>query len=299
MHMPDPLEMLADGQRYQRAGLLDRALDCFRCAAESADPLLAIEAARRESSVHRARCEWDEAFAAVGRSADLARQLGRDDLYAEALNAEANIHQSRGDFGRATALLERALTLKPGDRVEGMALQNLGTIAARGGDLETAERRFREAYQCYHRAGYLQGEATALVNFGAAVNDRGDHELAESILKRAITAASDLEDGDLVAIATKNYAEALAGQEKLAEAMYYASSALGFFATARQHWRQVECFVLLGDISARLGETAAARSCWTQGLALAREIAAGPEIAALEQRLARAGGELAAPPARQ
>ena len=295
--MPEPNECLADGQRYQRSGLLDRALDCFERAAEaSRTPEVLAEALRRIAGVHRARCDWDAALAAVRRSAEVARAAGLVDLYAEALNAEANICQSRGDFGSAAELLERALALGPGDRVQGMALQNLGTIAARGGDLETAEQRYREAYERFRRAQYAPGEAGALVNFGAAVNDRGDHELAESILRRAINVASDLEDGDLAAIATKNYAEALAGQGRLADAMYYASSALGFFATAGQHWRQVECFVLVGDISARLGERTAAESCWTQGLELARRIGAAPEVAALERRLAAPGGELAAPP---
>jgi len=295
--MPEASECLADGQRYQRAGLLDRALECFERAAEaSRHPSVLSEALRRAAGVHRARCDWDAALSAARRSAEVARAAGLVDLYAEALNAEANVCQSRGDFVAASALLERALALGPGSRVQGMALQNLGTIAARGGDLETAEQRYREAYERFHRAGYAQGEASALVNFGGVVNDRGDHELAEPILRRAINVASDLEDGDLAAIATKNYAEALAGQGRYSEAMYYASSALGFFSTAGQHWRQVECFVLVGDISAQLGERTAAHSCWSQGLELARRIGAAPEVAALERRLASPDGELAAPP---
>ena len=295
--MPEPAELIADGQRYQRAGLLDRARECFRLAADCAcDPAQLSEALRRLAAIHRAHCEWDAALEAARLSAEHARRGGLTDLYAEALNAQANIRQSRGEFEDAAALLEQALELDPGDRVRGLALQNLGTIDARNGRLEHAERRYREAYDCFHRAGYAQGEASALVNCGAAVNDRGGHELAEPILRRAINLASDLEDGDLAAIATKNYAEALAGQGRHAEAMYYASSALGFFATAGQHWRQVECFVLVGDISACLGERTAAESCWTQGLELARRIGATPEVAALERRLSSPGGQLAAPP---
>ena len=297
--MPDPAELMADGQRYQRAGVLDRALACFERAAElSADPTTLSEALRRQGAIHRARCAWPEAVAAVHRAAEVAREAGLNDLHAEALNAEANVCQARGELDRARVLLEQVLALEPDDRVRGMALQNLGTVAARTGEHGVAEQRYREAYERFHRAGYRQGEATALLNFGALVNDRGDHEAAESILKRAIGVASDLEDADLTAIATKNLAEALAGQERYPEAMYHASAALGFFATAGQQWRQVECFILLGDVSTRLGEAAAARGCWTQGLALAREIGAVPEIAALERRLADAG-ELAAPSTRQ
>lgn len=288
--MPDSRELIDEGLRYQRNGALDRALDRFEAAAEAARaaaaPALLAEALRRAASVHRARCDWDRALDDARRSGEVAREAGLPDALAEALNAEAAVHQVRGEFAEAARLLERIISVTGDHRIRAIALQNLGTIAAQQGRLEQAERCFRDALDGYRQAGYRWGEASALSNYSATLLDRGEFAQAEPLLARAVELAREVDDQEMLAIATKNYAEALAGLADFDRAQDYASTALGYFSSAGNRWRAVECYELLGDIHARRGDPATAAECYEHGLRLAERIDAPRDRERLSARLA-------------
>ena len=286
--MPDPVELLEAGQRCENSGSLDRALEKYAAAAaETIDPDIIAEALRRQSSVYRLRSQWEEALDTARRSAATAERARLPDLVAEALNAEAAVYQCRGEFDRAIPTFERILSTTENERIRGVALQNLGFIAARSGDLETAESRFRDSLGCFQRAGYRSGEAVALTNAAAVALDREDFAGAQSIAEQAVRLAKEIEDLNLLAIATKNFAESLAGQRRFADAEEHASAALGYFALTDNKWRQVECYQFLGDVSLCQHHHETARSCFERGAKLAREIGAASELAALEERIAR------------
>ena len=284
--MPSESVELEDGLRYERSGALDRALACYRQAAQDADPCVAAEAWSRISRVHRMHSAWDDALEAARRGAEMAREARLADCLADALIAEAAVHQCRGHFGAAVGLLEQIPAISENDRVRGAALQNLGAIAAQTGDLETAQQRFLESFRAFRRAQYRRGEVFALNNYAAAAMDRGQLELAEEVLARAADAAREIEDLELLALATKNQAEVLAGLGKLAQAEELASAALGYFDATGDGWRRVECFLLLGDLQRDQVCLDAARGCYEKGLALAETLGAQMEIAKLSQRLA-------------
>src|SRR5687768_16817995 len=193
------------------------------------------------------RCEWDRALEAARRGAELARAAALNAELAEVLNAEAIVHLSKGDLAVAEALLEEVLSLAHDDRVRGIALQNLGSIAAQGRDFDVAEQRFVESRRHFQRAGYHRGEAIALTNRAAIALDRGDASLAESSAGQAVIVARQVGDLDLLGVATINYAEALARLERFAEAEDHASTALGFFTISENTLRRVEALRLLGD----------------------------------------------------
>ena len=137
--MPDPVELLEEGVRCEQSGALDRAFERYCSAAElSDDPDVVSEALRRQAEVYRARCEWENALETAHRSADVARRARLSTRLAEALNAQASVYMSRGHFATAAPLLHQILSLTTDDRLRGIALQNLGTIAAQSGDLDTA-----------------------------------------------------------------------------------------------------------------------------------------------------------------
>jgi tetratricopeptide (TPR) repeat protein len=288
--MPEPLGDIEEGLRLEKFGMLDRALAHYEKAATGNDPLTVTTALRRRASVLRTRCEWEGALAAARESAAVAVQHGLDDAHAEALNAESAVFQSQGDFAAATPLLERILEMTTDPRIRGVALQNLGTIAAEGGDYETAEHRFLESYRCFRAAEYAWGQAFALNNYGRAAMDRDNFEIAERVLSRAVELAREIEDLDLAAIATMNIAETMLSAGDLERADEAASTALGYFDMAGNRWRRVECLRLLGDINRRDGQLEVARRCYLQGLDLARELGIQPEIIRLEERL-RGGGD--------
>ena len=290
--MPDPTEKLDEGRRREQGGALEGARACFEsAAAESDDPDLVAEALWRLAHVHRVQCRWDEALEAARRSAEVAERAGLAERQAEALNAQAAVHMSCGAPDDAAPLLERILVLSPDPRVRGVALQNLGTIAAQSGDLDAAERHFADSYACFKRVGYMRGEAMALNNQGRAALDRGRHEDAARVLEQAHFLARELPDLDLVALASLNLAEAFSAAGRDVDAQDMATTALGFFSTASNAWRRVECLRLIGDIHHGRGDRESALACWEQARALARDIGAAGELAALDRRMA--GGPVA------
>jgi tetratricopeptide (TPR) repeat protein len=299
--MPDPIELLHDGIRRELGGALGAARTAYEAVAEGragdATPALRAEALRRLSDVHRTQCRWDDALLAARESARVAEEAALDACLAEALNAEAGVHLSLGDFSAAVPLLDRMLVLADDDRLRGIALQNLGAVAAQTGDLELAGRRFAESQEAFARAGYRRGEALALNNRGRAALDAGDVAEAARLLPQAVELARRVEDVDLVALATLNHAETLAVLDEVERAEELISSALGFFSSTGNTWRRIECFRLLGDVRRQRGDTSTAVACWKQGLDLARTIHALPDERALEQRLAQHDGGPSARPA--
>jgi tetratricopeptide (TPR) repeat protein len=283
--MPEPLGDIEEGLRLEKSGMLDRALAHYEAATETEDPLTVATAWRRRASVLRTRCDWEGAMAAARESAAVAVRHGLTNAHAEALNAQAAVFQSQGDFASATPLLEGILGMTKDPRIRGVALQNLGTIAAERGDYETAEHRFLESYRCFKAADYQWGQAFALNNYGRAAMDRDNFEIAERVLTRAVELAREIEDLDLAALSTMNLAETMLSANDLERADEAASTALGYFDMAGNRWRRVECLRLLGDINRRDGQHEVAHRCYTQGLALARELGVQLEISRLEDRL--------------
>lgn len=286
--MSDMLDKLEQGIRWERGGALDKALLAYRTVAELATSAeLRVEAHRRRAGVLRARCEWDAAIAEARESGAVAAAAGLSDLYAEALNAEAGVYQARGDIAQARPLLVQALTATEDPRIQGIAWQNLGFLAATEKDFSEAERCFERSSERFAEADYLRGEVISLINSGRIALDQGRTEEGLSICRRGLEAARREQDLDLTAVATMNYADALLSLDRLEDALDLASEAMGYFGSVPNRWRQVECLRLLGDIHVRAGEPDVARRCYSQGLRIARDVGTPVEEERLQERLDR------------
>lgn len=285
--VPDPRALLGEGTAFERAGVLDRALRCYRLVvSRGEDPTLVGEALWRQSRVHRCRCDWSGAIDAAKRAAEHAKISGNPQLLSHALNEEAAVYLSRGEFDDALPLFERILTTTDDPRRCGDALQNLASIAAINRDFPAAEELFGESYDSYRRAEYERGTATAVVNFGAAMLVKGEFELAESVTERGVGAAKQSRDQQMVALAVKNHAEALASQSKrLDDAEAMLMPVLGFFTVAEDDWRKVECLRLLGDIRVKQRVLAEAVRAYELALQRAHAVGARIETGRLELRL--------------
>jgi len=281
-------DLLRDGLRLEMAGLPDKALALYREARrDQSDPVVLAESWRLEAFAHHGRCAWDEALAAARTSAALAREAGRDDLTAEAFNAEGAVHLGRGAFSAAMPLFEAMLELSDDPRIRGLALQNLAVIQGQEGELDAADRRLKQAFQEFDRAGYAWGKAHVLNNTVALAIERGDHAGAASTGPEALYLARAVGDLDLVAIATLNLAEAMAGLGDIDAALEQASTALGHFQASGNQWRRIACLRVLGDMTGHRGDEATARAFWRRGLDLAREIGAERDVELLADRLGR------------
>lgn len=284
--MPDRhREKLTEAVQLERAGLLDRALDLLTAAARSHDPALAAEALRHRADVHRARCAWAAALGDARASAVRAAESGRPDLVAEAENAEAGVHMSRGSYEDAEPLLLGVLERAENPRIRGIALQNLGVIAAEKGDLEEARRQFEASRACFRTARYSRGVALALVNEGRMSLLAGDPRAAETLCGRADVIARREGDLEIAALAAFNRAESLVEAGRPGEAEEPASIALGYFTSVGNAWRRLACLRLFGDLHRRAGDLETARHCYERGLAVAREADTPLDISRLEALL--------------
>src|SRR5687768_2964261 len=271
--MVDPHSMLEEGRRYQKLGMLQEALDHYRVVMElGIDPEVTSEAYCRESHVYRAWCRWDEAITAARKSATVALSARLDDHYAQALNAEAIVHQERGSFDAAMALYEIIVRMRVSDRLHGITFQNMGSIAAQRADLDSARSYFRESQRHFARAGYSWGEAFALNNQAAVALDAGRLKEAEVIAGQAIIAAKKVGDLELLGIAMMNSAEALAPQGRLVVAEQLAADALRYFEIEENDLRRAQCYRVLGDIKVLQRFPREAAEMYGRGLGLAQSV---------------------------
>ena len=284
--MPANDDLVKEGVEAEKRSDLGHAERCYLVVLKDppSEKVLA-EVHCRLANLYRNQCDWDKALHHARESGRVAKRLDDPKQYAEALNAEALVHQSRGVFHEAKALLEQVLAATDDSRLRGLALQNLGSIAAHSGDLGSAERYFAESYGCFMKADFPRGEAMSLNNYGRAALDRGNLALADEVLCKAVEIAREIEDAELIAIATLNYAEAIQRKGNLPRAEDLASSALGYFAHTGNTWRHIECLRLLGDIHAQSKKWEIAKRCYEEGLDLARKIGARLEMSTLTEAL--------------
>lgn len=288
--MPDSIEHLEDGRKYEGHGVLDRALESYASAAECAtDATHLIEALTNQARVHQYRSEWDLGLVAARRAQQAARDACMDAALIDAMIAEGNVLMCRGDFPDALAIFRAILDASADPRIRGVALQNMGSILWQQGQLGAAERALSESFGCFHRAGYALGEAMALNNHGRIALERGDAELAKGLLSQALQAARANDYAELIALVTLNYAEALKVLGDRLRAEEEASTALGYFFASGNRWREVECLRLIGTINEELGNCEDANRCYERALGIAEQIGARQDVRLLRERLARVG----------
>lgn len=272
--VPNPRRLLLDGLRVERAGGFERALEYYRTAADAAqDAAMRAEALRRQSDVFRQRADWRNALDAAWRSAELAKDAGLGEIFAEALNAEASIHVSYGKAAAAVPIYEDVLARTVSPRLRGLALQNLGCVAAMERDFFACHEFFFDSYRALRDAGDTHGSAIVTANHGAVAIDQGDYARAERISRRAANAARQAQDLTLEATAATIYVESLIRQGKqLDRAEERLIKALGFFTATDNTQRRAPCLRLLGDLHIVRDEPALATRPYQAAYALARRV---------------------------
>jgi tetratricopeptide (TPR) repeat protein len=288
--MPRSAELLEEGRRYEGHGVLDRALESYvRAAEETSEPSIVAEALTHQSRVHRCRSEWEAALTTAQRAQEIATAANLDAALVDASIAEGNVLICRGDFPEALAIFRRLVDTSSDARVRGIALQNIGSILWQQGQLGAAERALSESLGWFQRAGYRLGEAIALNNHGRITLERGNAELAKQLLGQARLAARAIEDAELTALVGLNYAAALDADGDHRGAIQEASTALGYFRSSGNRWREIECLRLIGAVSERLGDRDDAVRCHEHALNIAEEIGARQDVRVISEFLSRVG----------
>ncbi|MDB4882813.1 MAG: hypothetical protein JWL95_1579 [Gemmatimonadetes bacterium] len=268
--------LLEDGIRYDRSGVATRARNCFVEITERwrENPVVAAEAWWRLANLQRLQSQWDDALESARASAALARANALPDVEADALNIEAAVWGTRGEYARARALFNRMLDLSATPIIRAKALQNLGGLAAEERQFEAAERLFGESREAYRVANDARGEACSLLNIGRLQAERGDPALARATLEAAVVQSRQAGDLEMHAAALLNLGIALGDLGLVADAEERITTAYGQFTIADIALQRVRCLLQLATFATRRGEPAAAQVC----LEHARKVAARAEL---------------------
>ncbi len=200
----------------------DESLARLRALSPEDDPSEYIELARQVLATHpgrdqpglaaeirsgiglalRVNEELTEAVVELRAAADLARQVGKEDIQSRSLCDLARARFHLGDFAGSEAACREALALPSvadnPDRA--WIFQNIqAAIHLRRGDFDAAIETSSRALEEREKAGDRNAEAILLNNIGVAHMYLGDHEPALEYLQRARVIKAELGETDGVA----------------------------------------------------------------------------------------------------
>ncbi|HEX3516637.1 MAG TPA: tetratricopeptide repeat protein, partial [Trebonia sp.] len=143
----------------------------------------------------------EDALRYMRRAADLLEPMGPDSLRGVALNNLGEVYFRLGDLDAAMKcyIEARDIAREIGGHAEGHALNNLGLVFLRLHRLDEAVASFMAALGKHRAAGVLVGEAWTLQNLGEAQRETGDAAAARASLTSAIEIFEQI--GDQVGMA--------------------------------------------------------------------------------------------------
>src|SRR5215218_7281722 len=206
-----------------------RAIGCWRLSARS--PWRNCRS-REEVAVRVAHARWVDAFArdadtqVLGPdSADWLSRYEREHDNFRAAIAWAIEHdpvdlglrvpeslwrfwELRGHHMEARGWLERALATgcEAPPKLRALALDGLGAIAWRQGDLVTATQALEESLGTWRSTGERRSIAGTLSNLGTVMELRGDMDRAQALQEESLTVAREIGDPLRIASALNNLA---------------------------------------------------------------------------------------------
>jgi tetratricopeptide (TPR) repeat protein len=147
--------------------------------------------------------------------------------------------ERRGDTGAALHQYDRALAALPDPENDTRAadvVRAIGSVYRERGEIDRAERRYRESYALAQRLGYLDGTANAGNWLGVIAMGRGHLSEAEALFTRACRTASRTRNERLSGAIEQNLGILANIRGDLDSAVIHYRSALRQFRSAGDDW---------------------------------------------------------------
>jgi tetratricopeptide (TPR) repeat protein len=218
--------------RWDEQLALSRDAECRAVAAQ--DFSIAGWRAYQASWIHYLRGQSAEVLAAANRAEThwLNSQYGVRER-ASIIRLHALVHELRRDYVAAIPLYREYIalhrSLDPESQEVSLGLNDLGGIERMSGELDDAERHYREALRIAHASHFLVGIATCTGQLAATALARDDWIGAETLAREAISLSEKVGRKLLIARQCHYLAKALVRQGKKAEARSYAQRAVEIF----------------------------------------------------------------------
>ena len=146
-------------------------------------------------------------------------------------------HELSKDYPAALSAYREVLELLRGLSTESVdvaiALNDVADAEADSGDLDAAERNYREALRVAKATNYVEGVANYTGNLASVALERKDWSKAETLAREALGLAEKLGRQGVIAVECFFLARALVSQEKVRDALPYAHRAVEIFSTFR------------------------------------------------------------------
>ena len=168
----------------------------------------------------RAEAHWREAGAGGREQAHAVRLRGFGYELAKKPLAAGGAYREAIELWR---------TLDPESKDVALGLNDLAELERSCGDLDAAERDYREALRISEVIGYREGIANCTTNLVALVADRQDWSGAESLAREALPLSEKVGRQELIALNCYFLATALVRRGKRTEALTYAQRAVEIF----------------------------------------------------------------------
>jgi tetratricopeptide (TPR) repeat protein len=222
----------------------------------SAEELVARSLFER-GRVEYARGNPDAAAEYLDRGSERYRNLGDRRQVGECRKQLGNVAWLRGDLELAERRYRECLVAcrDLDDRLgEAYVLHNLGNVVDARGDDETAERLYRDALDIYRAVSDRSDEADCLNNLGVLAENRGDLETAEEFYGRSLARYRDVGDRRGAANAMHNLGMVARKRGDLDDAAAYGREAVATFREVEDGGGEAATTRLLAAVARERGD---------------------------------------------
>ena len=179
---------------------------CYALSAELERPVLLAHSCWLLSLASFRSGRFPEGLDWAAQGADIAEEIGRDDILWRAANVQGLIHESLGQPGEALDAFARGLEAAERSRESaGLAalLSNVGMAHMNLGEFEVSRVAFERARVIETESDNPSGMATSMANLGSLAYLEDDYEEAEALFLEALEMREEL--GDEVELAFSYY----------------------------------------------------------------------------------------------